>query len=77
VDETHYPRGSIHPVNGGDDGNEGEPGKRAMSFAAPNGTPSTYRHTFHYILPFDPQASEGLIGQAVTRIVAALQETGS
>jgi DEAD/DEAH box helicase domain-containing protein len=29
------------------------------------------------LIPFDPQASEGLIGQAVTRIVAALQETGS
>lgn len=57
VDETHYPRGSIHPVNGGDGGDEGEPGKRAMSFVAPNLTPSTYRSTFHYILPFDPQAT--------------------
>lgn len=57
VDAMHYPRTSIHPVSGSEGGDGDEQAKRAMSQSVANASTSAFRHTFTYVLPFDPQAT--------------------
>jgi len=55
VDANHFPRASVHPVNGGEGGDGDEQAKRAISYGSSGSGP--FRHTFHYVLPFDPAAT--------------------
>lgn len=57
VDANHYPRGSLHPVNGSEGGDGDEQSKRAMSYGTTGSGPGAFRHTFHYVFPFDPSAT--------------------
>lgn len=58
VDAMQFARGSLHPVNGGDGGGDGdEASKRGISYTSANNSAATFRHTFAYVLPFDPQAT--------------------